>query len=312
MIGHLVVKLVTPAMIGGAVARECDAPPSLRPPSLRGHLRFWSRALKEGLDKKLWGDVKQGQRVRLLGVQPLTSEIRDALLIPSKKYKAPMISPGEQVLLRFAIPSDVDLEELRAVLWTWLHLGTVGRRSRRGYGSLQWAPSKDDLLADWPPLWLFHHLVSKSTLETYLKEGMQRVASVLGRPDEGPRVSTKLWELRTQDQVFVGKELPGIWQASNPKKAEGNLEGIVHGLNKDGRGTGPDQQQLGLADPRLPSPMMWRLFPVADKQAFLPVMTWSPLDYTGYPQIALGGGLYKYLHGELGFEKSLTGTELAA
>ena len=73
MIGHLVVELVTPAMIGGAEARKLDNPPTLRPPSLRGHLRFWSRALGgEELARELWGSVDTGQRVRLLGAQRLT------------------------------------------------------------------------------------------------------------------------------------------------------------------------------------------------------------------------------------------------
>ena len=69
MIGHLVVELVTPVMIGGAEARALDKPPTLRPPSRRGHLRFWSRALGgEMMEQELWGEEQLGQRVQVLSV----------------------------------------------------------------------------------------------------------------------------------------------------------------------------------------------------------------------------------------------------
>jgi hypothetical protein len=312
MIGHLVVELVTPAMIGGAVARQCDDPPSLRPPSLRGHLRFWSRALGgEALEKDLWGDEALGQRVRLLSVPRLSKEPREALLIPSKRYKAQMVPPGDQVPLRFGIPQGLALDRLQAVLWTWLHLGTVGRRSRRGYGSLQWRPSQDDLLADWPPLWPQHHLATKATLESYLKAGLTKVGAILGRPGSGPRASGDT--LTTLDQVFVGEELPGVWEAAGgPARGVGEaLESIVHGLNEIARGTDPDRSQLGSANPRLPSPILWRLFPVAGKPAFLPLMTWFPRNYPGPPRLDRSGKVYDYLHNHLRFEKSLTGNDLA-
>ena len=314
MIGHLVVKLITPAMIGGAVARECDDPPVLRPPSLRGHLRFWSRALKDDLDKELWGEVERGQRVRLLGIQPFTSETKTAILIPSKQGKASMIPPGEQALLRFGIPGDVNLAELQAVLWTWLHLGSVGRRSRRGYGSLLWLPSQDDLLTGWPPLWPSHHLKSNEALERYLEAGLTKVGSICERPGRQDRQETQ--SLDTLDQVFVGKELPGVWQASAaPQSSRGNLEAITHGRNEDARGADPDRSQLGSANPRrLPSPILWRFFPVPGKAAFRPVMTWFPSSYGPAAPVKLNrsGGVFTYLHDQLGFEKSLTGNGLAS
>lgn len=329
MIGHVVVQLVTPAMIGGAEPRKCDNPPTLRPPSLRGHLRFWSRALgNETLATALWGEEKLGQRVRLLSAATLQSGgSRTALKNPKsatllakteqhRETRSDMIPPGDLVILRFGIPPGVRRDHLEAVLWTWLHLGTVGRRSRRGYGSLQWLPSEGDLLSGWPPLWPSHHLTSGPALARYFEEGLMKVGAILGRPDKQSRTSGDDWRLTTLDQVFVGKELSGAWEASGtPSTVRGAaLEEIVHGLNELGRGDAPDRHQLGSTKPdRSPSPIMWRLFPVHKGGAFLPVMTWFPAGYQAAvtPKLNPVGGVFKYLHDGLGFEKSLTGQSLA-
>lgn len=314
MTGHLVVELVTPAMIGGAEARKLDSPPTLRPPSLRGHLRFWSRALGgEELAQELWGSVDTGQRVRILGAPRLTKKPKEALLIPSKGYEAWMVPPGDPVVIRFEVPDSVPLAHLQAVLWTWLHLGTVGRRSRRGYGSLQWRPSEGDLLAGWPPLWPSHHLKSNEALEKYLEAGLTKAGSICGRPGRQDRQETQ--SLDTLDQVFVGsKELRGQWEAAGgPVPGEESLESIVHGLNEDARGDEPDRSQLGSAKPRrLPSPILWRFFPVPGKNAFRPVMTWFPTGYGSTTPVKLNpdGGVFKHLSKKLGFKASLTGNDL--
>jgi hypothetical protein len=193
----------------------------------------------------------------------------------------------------------------------------VGRRSNRGYGSLQWLPAEGDLLAGWPPLWPSHHLRSPTTLAAYLDSGFERVEQVLGRPVRSPRSDCRNSELVTLDQVFVGEALEGAWQAATGARAAGpdSLESIVHGLRETARGSREiDRRQMGSAEkPRRPSPMRWRLFPRADERAFIPVMTWFPDGYEAsvYPQVDPGGGLYAYLNGRLKFERSLTGGELA-
>lgn len=317
MIGHLVVELLTPVMIGGADARALDKPPTLRPPSLRGHLRFWSRALGgEDLAEELWGSVNTGQRAQFLGPQPLTKKPKEALLIPSRGYKAFMVPPGDQVVLRLWIPDSVPRDRLQAVLWTWLHLGTIGRRSRRGYGSVQWVPSEGDLLAGWPPLWPSHHLKSKEDLRTYLETGLTKVGSICRRPGRHDRQNTEF--LDTLDQVFVGeKDLLGKWEADGgPAHGVGeSLESIVHGLNEKGRGADPahpDRRQLGSASPRLPSPMMWRFFPIPGKAAFRPVLTWFPTGYKSTPvRLDRSGKVFHHLSEKFGFERSLAGGDLA-
>ncbi|MFL6261107.1 MAG: hypothetical protein ACJ76Y_15505 [Thermoanaerobaculia bacterium] len=152
-------------------------------------------------------------------------------------------------------------------------------------------------------------------LEAYLKAGLTQVHSICGRPDESARQVTGA--LLTQDQIFVGKELPGVWEAGSARGGSGNLESIVHGRtdSDEARGAAPDRKQLGSAatNNRQPSPMMWRLFPVAGKAAFLPVMTWFPTDYPSAGPVYLNKseGAFKYLHNDLGFETSLAGNDLA-
>lgn len=304
----LVVELVSPTMIGGSKARQCDDPPRLRPPSLRGHLRFWARALGGSkLEEELFGDLERGQRAQIIFARAVgeggnlpTPE--QALLIPSRNARTDMIPPGGRVHVRFRIPSEVALSELRAVVWTWLHLGSVGRRSRRGYGSLQWIPSKDDLLADWPPLWKSEHLENRESLEDYLRIGLRMVAGTLGAPLNGARGPDHS-RLVTCDQVFVGARIDAVWDIEG---GTGALEQRLHGLNEEGRGGTQEADQLGHANnSRLPSPMMWRVFPVPGG-GYRPVMTWFPYGYPAgsNPRIPSVSELADYLR-TLGFDESL-------
>ena len=78
------IKLVSPAVIGGANSRSLDQPPTMRPPEIRGQLRFWMRALAGGncnwqdkskhrdclkkiheIENNLFGDNTMGQRLIL-------------------------------------------------------------------------------------------------------------------------------------------------------------------------------------------------------------------------------------------------------
>lgn len=309
MIRDMVVELVSPALVGGAKKGGCDKPSNLRPPSVRGQLGVWSRALgDEPLQELLFGSVDSGQRVRILaargpGEGGKLKDSREALLIPSRSARAEMIPPGDRVVLRFAIPEAALLPQLQAVVWTWLHLGAVGRRSRRGYGSLLWRPAENDLLADWPLFWPTRHLVDRSTLAGYLLAGLERVATVLGRPGSGKR-SESPQALASSDQVFVGKPVEGRF-AIEDETGRGAFEGAIHGLTEDERGGDFEKRQLGwIAPSRLPSPMAWRVFPVAG--GYLPVMTWFPSGSPRpYPQIDASSKLYRYLNGTLGFEESL-------
>ncbi len=98
-----------------------------------------------------------------------------------------------------------------------------------------------------------------------------------------------------------------------PTDAATSLEALLHGFDPDARGQSPEREQFGLGQPRLPSPMIWRLHPCS-AGGHLPVMVWSPVGYpTGaYPQLheADAENLCSYLSEGLGFGASLAGTAL--
>lgn len=338
MIERLEVQLVTPAMIGGATSRECDKPLTLRVPELRGMFRFWTRALGGAafrtLEEELWGSTRVGQRVtlRTIPVPGGTPSARPpgTFLFPHKRGAArtatDMINIGARLKLQFNVPT-IDVTHggrteplrvfLRAVVWTALHLGAVGRRSRRGYGSLQWVPTpqQGDLLTDFVEGGFDpgSDLASAVSLEAYLQRGLTKVCSILGSPAAGPppagRASSDWFQLQHVDQVFIGRQLTAAYNG----RAAGDMEDIIHGCGPyNGRSIDlAERSQLGRALPadggRLASPMLWHIFQLQGRD-YVPVMTWSPRD--GVTSLTQGTGMYAYLTQRLGFANSLAGRAL--
>lgn len=330
MIQTIDARLVSPTMIGGAETRKLDASFTLRPPTMRGMLRFWTRALAAGagLDVRqeetaLWGNTNYGQGISLLPPEPVTfSKIKNLKVFPHKKGKAQvasnMLLPANPPLtLRFRIPQVQTpyLDKLRAVVWTWLHLGTIGRRCRRGYGSLLWEPQTGDLLDGFVKFNSETDLSSETNLADYLKRGLARVFSVWGAPARSTRTLSNVFQLTGFDQVFIGK----VFKDQNGNllsDISDNVGGIlqkIHGLRI--AATGP-RKELGHAGrapwlampkppPRHASPIIWRLFPCAG--GFVAVMSWSPFSII---TISSGNDVYRYLSNKLGIQKSLAGNTL--
>ncbi|MBI2841704.1 MAG: type III-B CRISPR module RAMP protein Cmr1 [Acidobacteria bacterium] len=312
-------KLVMPVMIGGANARECDDPPTLRPPAVRGMLRFWTRSLggdhPNSLESRLWGSTDTGQGISVLSSISLPSP-EQRKLFPSKpadrQASTLMCHPdGKQLTIGFRIPEESLVEPLQAVVWTWLHLGAIGRRSRRGYGSLHWCSTRnpDDLFkgSGFEEFDEQKHLANCSALREYLKTGFKgmnkKVVDGLHPPDMTRARQCSSWfRFSTLDQVFVG----GMKTEQLTNRRFG-LEDLIHGKDWQARAVkAAERNQMGgHGQERLASPMMWRLFRT-QTGSYIPVMTWSPREKI----VALPGDseMYMYLHDDLGFDKSLAGT----
>ncbi|HNT67434.1 MAG TPA: type III-B CRISPR module RAMP protein Cmr1 [bacterium] len=358
---------MSPAMIGGAEARKLDTSLALRPPSIRGQLRFWARALAGGAgltiqsvkngENQLFGSIDAGSPIAVVS-SPLNSPATNSIeLFPHKdgkyvedhsndgqvkslknrhgekidriikdlKTETEMIDVDAKYVIRFAVrdPQHYPLEKLKSVVWTWLHLGSIGRRSRRGYGSLIWNPQEKDLLNYFIDFKPERDLVSTRSLANYLKTGLTKVFEIWSIPDStSKRADTfGFFQLHSLDQVFVGRELcdsPGDcakWE--NTRKS---LQSRIHGFRGEKRllpselGTTlktqtDEENELGYAkgNSRFASPVLWRLYQLQNG-SYVPVMTWSPRFVH---HLTRDTKMHDYLVQQLGFRASLAGGTLA-
>lgn len=166
------LKLTTPAVAGGWTPTRIDPVTPLRPASIRGGLRWWFRAAASYHLRPSSADPKEQkamlaalrkQESNLFGSTEFASAI---VLIPGptpevgwlaadrhrqaglrylgyglfEKGNPETLEPEKPLSfrLRFRDPRDQAKNEemLAATLWLWAHLGGLGARSRRGFGSM--------------------------------------------------------------------------------------------------------------------------------------------------------------------------------
>lgn len=175
---HLTFRLqvVTPLFLSGADQGIAE----LRPPSIRGALRFWFRAIAGAVLKYDWQAVKQAEalvfgstdraslwllRVRsltcatpgvssfaaplaYLGYGPIGYEKRSKAYVAQRDYYPPNSSCQIEVYLRCSDP--LLLQLLGATFWVWGHLGGLGSRVRRGFGGISLKLESSNGLSVWP------------------------------------------------------------------------------------------------------------------------------------------------------------------
>jgi CRISPR-associated protein Cmr1 len=160
--------VVTPILAGAAVLRALDDTDVIRAATIRGHLRFWWRALHaHSYDKpqdlyahesELWGRAAEDQGGRSAVELRLEVEQRGEIdssdirlydskkggkatpgayaLWPARQPPAPRRKPGTRFLLMLAAPS-ADIKAVQNAVRAWLLFGGYGSRTRRGLGSLR-------------------------------------------------------------------------------------------------------------------------------------------------------------------------------
>ena len=180
------LRTVTPILGGAARIRTCDEVDVIRTPTIRGHLRFWWRALRAHCfigrpgdlykeEARIWGRAgddggSSGRspvelRVEITGTSKIDSDSPDGMgayaLWPARGNRrrripdAPRRRPGHEFRLSVSAPSG-DLAQVRDAVRLWILFGGYGSRTRRGLGALTvcgdtsgWLPSatcKEDLM----------------------------------------------------------------------------------------------------------------------------------------------------------------------
>lgn len=142
------VETITPMFLAGADQGK----PELRATSIKGLLRFWWRALQSESDLELLrkresqifgsSDEKIGGSkfsLRVSTTVPATEKFSPVPHSSTKTFKFIGIAPGHKFDILLTSKNDTD--EFGNILEITLLLGGLGRRSRRGFGSVhcnQW------------------------------------------------------------------------------------------------------------------------------------------------------------------------------
>ncbi len=241
------LEAVTPLWIGGA-NRQAE----LRPPSMRGCLRFWFRALAGGLLGETLSDVAAAESavygnttrsstvvVRLLGApQTGVSVVADAAQLPGLSYmywsvisqRRDAILAGERFRLRMhsrpfpftavevagrKLEIADSFELAAASLWLFLRLGAVGARARRGAGGLRAIGTPEGWPASLPAL--ISSATTPAELGAELSAGVKQVRQAAGwqaRPPADPSSYDILHE-RVCQLYLADTTFPTWWQAVN-------------------------------------------------------------------------------------------------
>lgn len=147
--------LLTPCFSGTALGKYGDHA-EMRIPPIRGHVRFWHRALfGANVANRIWGSASgnegQGSRValRFVGSVPSKHAHPKATTLPHKdnpgqRGPRPALAAGESFTLhlqRLVGCTHDDWDHARRAVKLWLLLGGLGLRANRAAGSVWPLPS---------------------------------------------------------------------------------------------------------------------------------------------------------------------------
>jgi hypothetical protein len=343
----VLLRLDTPVLQGGAAdpfgpKRSLDGLYVVRPPALRGLLHTFARALFAPLLANEDGLLLRAERL-LLGAQggmkdpssrqEFGSTFRVTVSTSSQgktqdfdirpganKGRSPGYSlahPEIAVTVEprsWACASDPDLPGmLWTVLWCGFSLGSVGLRSRRGYGSLtitavrpepRWNASAEP--ADSLPV--FPNLPRPEELEQALRDGFRKaqararawLAKRLGRENlpEEPSLGDQFFQVARAHQIRVGARcfsdssgVQGWWLAM---KTLMDACSSTMAANRAGY-----RDNLGASWPRFASPLWVRFYRVRkeEAEAWVPVCTLGARRLYRSPGDAISAAILDHLDG---------------
>lgn len=156
--------VMTPMFGGGVEPRISDPLSPIRGTSIRGHLRFWWRAVRSRTlapdalrqrEWEVWGSTAAASPYRLaveivsegddLDLSRWKLEVPDYVSFPFRPQRGARNAPvtrartGIRFELNFAFRNDEVRSEIELALKAWTAFGGIGSRTRRGCGTL-WSP----------------------------------------------------------------------------------------------------------------------------------------------------------------------------
>jgi CRISPR-associated protein Cmr1 len=163
------IRVITPIFGGGVTPRETDPITVVRPAAIRGHLRFWWRAMRGGQhgdgktlrekEKEIWGSIEEPSAVQVEVRVTKEGRLEPCATFPPDRsfprfeagYPAYALFPfqgskkdkeapawarrGVEFRLCVRFPANIRYEVFGA-LWGWMNFGGIGARTRRGCGAL--------------------------------------------------------------------------------------------------------------------------------------------------------------------------------
>ncbi|NMC58566.1 MAG: type III-B CRISPR module RAMP protein Cmr1 [Candidatus Methanofastidiosa archaeon] len=137
-------EIITPMFIGGADGQT----PELRPPSIKGMMRFWWRALNGHLpfeelkkrESKRFGASNEKIGRSKFNIRIPNTELKEQKYPPfshkKKKVKFNGISPHQKIFITLSSQYE-SIKKYADILKVSLILGGFGKRARRGFGSVR-------------------------------------------------------------------------------------------------------------------------------------------------------------------------------
>lgn len=159
--------MITPIFGGGVNAGEYDSVTPIRPSSIRGHLRFWWRAIRGAKfedsaqlfnrEGEIWGTADSPSPVTIRVVQPDSGSLgqrkesdfygfsskygpESYVLFPARDKGHRLLKEGLTFRLSICWSKAEKIDDIRldveAAVWAWTNFGGIGSRTRRGCGAL--------------------------------------------------------------------------------------------------------------------------------------------------------------------------------
>jgi CRISPR-associated protein Cmr1 len=285
----LTLETVTPLFLGGAEPRgtkEQPAKPELRPPSVRGAIRYWLRAALGGvigdsnpealhkLESAVFGSTDFGSpiQLRLQGNLKFSSQ----KILPHKEAgKRNAFDAGQafKLMMRQLRTNDEPIWHAAcSALALTLIFGGIGLRSRRGYGTLRIVKSSEPAII--PPM--------PHTLDAWGKYIEQTTTNVL----QAMRDLAIAQKVRVADLPKGPTHYPCANQSGMIRicdlKANDAMDAVTHFMTNSRNdpafgGIGRGQRQA--------SPLWMRPIPIGDKYGLLLIVLASTFDGSDYQRV---------------------------